>query len=160
MALQARYFVNPYINIPIRELEADVDPHELRGRIKELAQYIRENKVQYKNENNGGLYVGPAGIGYAFYHLAVSPGMQMDETERQDYTKLAMGLVEENAKYYEIPEVSRDERNSLGFLTGAAGVYAVAVAIASSLNSPEGQIKSYINKFSSLAKYFTPVEVH
>ena len=83
----------------------------------------------------------------------------MDEKGRQDNIELGMGLAEENAKYYEIPKVNRDKRNLLGFLTGAAGVCAVAAAIASALNLP-AKTQSYIDKFSSLAKYLIPVDVH
>lgn len=160
MASPNRYFINPYINQPASQLRPDVDQQKWKDRVLELAQHIQTNEARYTKDHDGGLYVGPAGVAYSFYYLTTAPGLVMEEKEKAKYLKFAMDLVEDNAGYYEKPEVIRDKRNLLGFLTGAAGVYAVASAIASASKLSEARIQSYLNKFSSLAQHFIPVQVH
>ena len=154
-----RYFINPYLNIPAAQLKNDIDAVKWRNRVIELSRHIQQNEAHYTKDVDGGLYVGPAGIAYAFYYLTVAPGLSITEDEKQQFVQVATKLVDANVKHYERPEVIRDKKNLVGFLTGAAGVYAVAAAIAYASKS-ESQITYHLNKFSALAEYLTPVQVH
>lgn len=154
-----RYFINPYLKIPDTQLNSYFDLEKIKNRVKDLAHLIQTNEPSYAKDVDGGLYVGPAGVAYAFYYLTVIPGLTLVAEEKNEFLKFAMKLVEINVKHYESPEVIRRKENLLGFLTGAAGVYAVAAAISFSANS-NSLTGSYLSKFSSLAQQLVPVQVH
>ena len=159
MASPNRYFVNPYLNVEDTKLQEALDTSKVRNRVIELAQYIQKNEAHYAKDVDGGLYVGPAGVAYAFYFLTVAPGLSISEDNKKLFLNFATKLVIANIKHYDKPEVVKDKRNRLGFLTGAAGVYAVAAAI-SFASKAESEMTSYLTKFSSMAQELIQVQVH
>ena len=159
MASHKRYFLNAVLRVPNAQLKKAVDAQEWKKRIIQLAKYIQTNEDHFMKDVDGGLYVGPAGIAYAFYYIAITPELSIAEEDKNQFLQLAMKLVETNIRYYEKADVIRDKRNQLGFLTGSAGVYAVAAAIALATKS-EAQLESHLNQFSSLSQHFIPVKIH
>ena len=159
MASPNRYFLNNALHNADAQLKGQIDSQEWKSRIHQLAKYIQTNEAHFLKDVDGGLYVGPAGVAYAFYHFANTPELSIGEDDRKQLLQSAANLVEINLKHYEREDVIRDTRNLLGFLTGAAGVYAVAAAIALASNS-EAQMESNLNKFSSLSEHLLPIKVH
>lgn len=65
----SRYFVNKFADFS-GNLE---DVSYVRVLIAQNLEYIEKNcSPQSRQNKDGGLYVGPAGIAYAFYHVAES----------------------------------------------------------------------------------------
>jgi lantibiotic modifying enzyme len=159
MASPNRYFINPYQNLPTAQLNSNIDALKWKNRVIELSRHIQQNEAHFTKNVDGGLYVGPAGIAYAFYYLTVARGLTITEDEKKQFLESATKLVDANVIYYERLDVIRDKKNLVGFLTGAAGVYAVAAAIAFASKN-ESQIVYHCNRFSALAEHLTTVQVH
>ena len=68
---------------------------ELFKKFKKLFISYFEDGEDYNKDVDGGLYVGPAGIAYAFYYLSIARGLTITEDEKQQ-------------------QISRKERNGRG----------------------------------------------
>jgi len=159
MSAHNRYFLNTAIRIADKQLETKIDAPIWKERVKQLVKYIQSNEERFIKDLDGGLYVGPAGVGYAFHYIFNVQQLEFTENEKNQLLQFATKLVDINLNYYQNADVIRDRKNLLGFLTGAAGVYAVAAAISFTTRS-ETHIQTHLSKFSSLSEHLLPVQVH
>ena len=117
-----RYFVNPYDDYNGQNFSIDADLW--RGRIDELAENLQFHLRRVTGDNcDGGIYVGPAGIGFALLKLAEN---EENVKLKKDRLAFAEKLVEKNMDHY---PACRDAQSKVSFLLGAMGANAVASAI-------------------------------
>ena len=76
MADHKRYFHNLYIEVERNQNTDDpYDPDRARRRVLQLSRLIISRTDIVSRENlDGGLYLGPAGIAYAFWYLTAAHG--------------------------------------------------------------------------------------
>ena len=135
-----RYFPNPYRDFDGTEVQ--INAQVWLNKAKNVANVILSNIKHVESNIDGGLYVGPAGVAYAFLKLStfVTP------PEAQQVLVHAENLVNLNLMYVQRPDLQRDKQNKVGFLLGATGVQAVAAAIASA-KSDQGMVQANLQKF-------------
>lgn len=106
----SRYFVNKFADFP----GTVGDISYVRGLIPEVLKHIEKRcPPQSRQNKDGGLYVGPAGVAYAFYYVADS-GLFPEQRQyllakALEYLKVVfllcfwyLGLVIDDAWWYDI----------------------------------------------------------
>ncbi|XP_068696330.1 lanC-like protein 3 [Montipora foliosa] len=145
---RARYFVNKY-----KDYSGSLGNVEyLRDLVQRVLRLIEERSPPERASCDGGLYVGGAGIGYAFYAVAQSP----------EFTNIREQCLRKSLEYMEVSlnEVSRTNAHDSGigasFLLGHSGVYAVSVLVFTALDQHQ-EANQCIQKFLEMGKICRPV---
>ncbi len=89
---------------------------------------------------DGGLYIGPAGVAYAYWYLA-SKGIDESDLLEKARDRLSANLA------YATNRQSRRDSEKVGFLIGHSGVYALAALLA----PDERQRDLFLNHFAAVA---------
>lgn len=123
-----RYFENPYL---VEDEQKAGGPVDVERDLQEVREYLRQTidrivkKEGAESANlEGGLYVGAAGIAYAFLHISLR--LSSEPETAKNYLSLAQ-------RYLERPLRDLDKlrnRVDCGFLLGHGGVVAIGAAIA------------------------------
>ena len=83
-----RYFPNPY-----KDFNGDVGKSDyVKDLIPQVLQVIGQNCQPLRRNADGGLYVGVAGIAYAFYYIA----------EHKDFADRRQEYLEKAAQYIQV----------------------------------------------------------
>lgn len=151
-----RYFPNPYPDYSSQSPPPDLKVYLTKAKM--VAGFIIENIKQVEEISmDGGLYVGPAGVAYAFWKLSrfVSPA------ESQELLKRAGNLVNLNLMHVQRPDLKNDKQNQVGFLLGSSGVQAVAALIYKACQR-QNKMEANIQSFTQIAKdrVLVPSVVH
>jgi len=151
-----RYFPNPYPDYSSQSPPPDLKVYLTKAKM--VAGFIIENIKQVEEISmDGGLYVGPAGVAYAFWKLSrfASPA------ESQELLKRAGNLVNLNLMHVQRPDLKNDKQNQVGFLLGSSGVQAVAALIYKACQR-QNKMEANIQSFTQIAKdrVLVPSVVH
>eukprot|EP00794_Sanderia_malayensis_P000276 gene276-900_t len=120
--------------------------------VPELLQIIHKNCPPLPENCEGALYVGAAGIGYAFYHVAQCPVF----AEKKKY------LLEIAETYIKVSlrEVGKSDRSRSGIgaslLLGHAGIYCTASLIYEAIGM-QAECNEYLQEFIDMHKYCLPL---
>jgi len=123
----------------------------LSERLARMSRVIKQHAGGTEADSDGSLYVGPSGIGYAFYHKAVN--YDSSEAEKLEDLTFAKNMIEVNLSF------ARHHRMSPGFLLGSSGLHAVAAAVYHALND-HAKAHEHAQKFGEMARVFLPLKVY
>jgi len=148
---RSRFFPNPYPDFDTKSAAwTGVDTASLSNQVILMSGHIRTHGTA--DDSDGSLYVGPAGIAFAFYHKAInSPG---SNPQKRDDLLTAQKFSEMNLEY-----ARRHPRMSPGFLLGSSGAYAVSAAVHHALGEASAA-ENHAQKFAQIADTFLPLEVY
>ena len=122
-----RYFENPYDDYDPTSAETNFEfysDEKAQQRITTLLRAIDQGKRSVCGQSDAGLYLGPAGVAYAFWRVH-----QSGITEGDPLSK-ARELLNYNLKYLKACNAEFDtKKDKLGFLIGQAGVFATGAVI-------------------------------
>ena len=139
-----RFFVNRMDDyVPGSRIQINHDFYKslIRRNVETILQHMPP-----KPENcDGGLYVGCAGVAYAFYYLASSDAMA---DSKQNLLKMAKDYIDVSVGYTTSSVSRRDPPTA--FLLGGAGVFAVASLIYDAVGQGN-QAKEMRKKYQQLA---------
>nr|XP_012559466.2 lanC-like protein 3 isoform X1 [Hydra vulgaris] len=142
-----RYFDNTLSD----QEDSDVLVSSQRNYVSTLLQIISKNSPATPENCEGGLYVGAAGIAYAFYHVA-----QTGDDKKSEYL-----LAAEKYAKVSLNEIKKMDpsRNGIGasLLLGHLGVYAVSIMVCDALGL-HNQCNESIQEFLSMQKYCEPIQ--
>jgi len=152
MSSRSRSFPNPYPDYSQAVAWQGVDTQALSEQVGLIAGHIKAHGTA--DDADGSLYVGPAGIAFAFYHKAIN----LDQTgdQRKDDLATALRFADWNVDYFR----RRGDRRPPppGFLLGASGAHAVKAAVCHAL----GDVRSATDDaaaFAQFANTFLALEV-
>ncbi|XP_029180471.2 lanC-like protein 3 [Acropora millepora] len=147
-ASRSRYFVNKY-----KDFSGSLGNVEyLRELVQRVLKLIDERSPPQRASCDGGLYVGGAGIGYAFYAVAQS----------SEFANVREQCLMKALEYMQVSlnEVSRtnpyDDGIGASFLLGHSGVYAVSVIVFNALGQHQ-EADQCIKKFLEMGKICQPL---
>ena len=143
-----RRFQNPF---PDDHGEAGVSKEDLKAWIDQVSDVIKKNAAHTERDCDGSLYVGPAGLGFAFYVKATT--MDLNPAQKMEELTFAKAMVDMNLSF------AQNRRMSPGFLLGSSGLYAVGAAIEHALGNRD-KCQEYCQKFREMANIFSPVTVY
>lgn len=142
MSRSSRYFINNLKDFtPGGNIKIPKDA--LQNQCYEYMQKITDQQTLNPKDCDGGLYVGLAGVSYAFYHLSQNPHFQK---ERQDFLSKSWHYLQPALSY---AEKGRNKRDA-AFVLGSGGVYAVAAAVLKALGKDKDS-DGYVERYASLA---------
>lgn len=124
----------------------------LRDLVQRVLQLIEERSPPDRSSCDGGLYVGAAGIGYAFYSVA----------ESSEFSNIREQCLGKALEYMQVSlhDVSRTSPNDNGigasFLLGHAGIYAVSALVFNALGHQQ-ETQHCIQKFLEMGNICRPV---
>ncbi|CAG7723925.1 unnamed protein product [Allacma fusca] len=124
--------------------------------IKGLELHNCAIRTSSRADCDGGIYVGAAGITYAYLHIY----NVLNDQERQYFLPLAQKLYERHVKYVEMHTVvksSKKDVDSVGFLLGKAGFYAVGAVFGKIMGNRELLNQSLTN-YIDAASVCKPIE--
>ena len=129
--MSKRYFDNP--DLSKENLECIVDESLWKSRLKELIDTMVANQKTSKRDLDGGLYVGAGGVAYMLWYISV----KLPELCQLEAAKTLADIQLKNCQ----PLTAQ----SVGFLLGDTGVFALSAAIATSAGDPllEQHVSSY-----------------
>ncbi|XP_077977268.1 lanC-like protein 3 [Glandiceps talaboti] len=145
-----RYFVNNLKDF-VPGTAVNVPKDVITERTNAVAQHILHECPASLENCNGGLYVGPAGISYVFYHLAQSGNFPHKKSE---YLARAQEYFEAHRSYLKKGRVPQSQQP--GFLLGNGGVYVAGAMIYKALGD-EQKATEYLKMYSDLAGICVPV---
>lgn len=117
-----RFFLN---NLSDNNESLSITQNWLVQNIQEVVSIIEKHERPYARKADGGLYVGIGGIAYMYYHLSK---IDVLSDKRQEYLRKGLEYISATEKYMQESR-ARDTADLTGFLTGHAGINAVAAAL-------------------------------
>lgn len=147
-ASRSRYFVNKYKDFS----GSLVNVEYVRELVQRVLKLIDERSPPQRASCDGGLYVGGAGIGYAFYAVAQS----------SEFANVREQCLMKALEYMQVSlnEVSRtnpyDDGIGASFLLGHSGVYAVSAIVFNALGQHQ-EADQCIKKFLEMGKICQPL---
>lgn len=152
---RSRHFNNPYPEFDsLQWSNADAVRQRLESLMSQvslISHHIREHATG--DDADGSLYVGPAGIAFAFYHKAMN--FQQGGPQQRDDLLTAKRFSDFNLEY------ARQCRRPMspGFLLGESGAVAISAAINHALGDREAANHD-AQRFSHFSQTFLPLEVY
>ncbi|XP_074627320.1 lanC-like protein 3 isoform X2 [Acropora palmata] len=147
-ASRSRYFVNKY-----KDFSGSLGNVEyVRELVQRVLKLIDERSPPQRASCDGGLYVGGAGIGYAFYAVAQS----------SEFANVREQCLMKALEYMQVSlsEVSRtnpyDDGIGASFLLGHSGVYALSAIVFNALGQRQ-EADQCIKKFLEMGKICQPL---
>ena len=153
----SRYFDNPYLK------DADSSPtaakleRELKSVKEDLQKTIERIVIEEPAETanpEGGLYVGSAGIAYAFLYVSQlqwSSDADTAAATTKEYLSLAQNYLEPSLSDLE----ERGSRVDCGFLLGDGGVIAVAAVLADKAGN-QARSNAFAKRYAGMAEFCKP----
>ena len=153
----SRYFDNPYLK------DADSSPtaakleRELKSVKEDLQKTIERIVIEEPAETanpEGGLYVGSAGIAYAFLYVSQlqwSSDADTAAATTKEYLSLAQNYLEPSLSDLE----ERGSRVDYGFLLGDGGVMAVAAVLADKAGN-QARSNAFAKRYAGMAEFCKP----
>ena len=136
--MSKRYFNNTALGQP--DVDVFIDQDLWKSRIKELVEVIISNQKTSKQDLNGGLYVGVGGVAYMLWYVST----KIPELHHLEEAKFLAEIQFKNCK--------NTGADSLGFLLGNTGVFAVNAAIAKSIG--DSRFEQFVSSFKKAAREF------
>ncbi|KAG8197839.1 hypothetical protein JTE90_020116 [Oedothorax gibbosus] len=142
MSRSSRYFINNLKDFaPDQSIKIPIDA--IKNQCLKYMQQISDQQTLSTKDCDGSLYVGLAGVSYAFYHLSQNPEFVKD---RQDLLSKSWHYLQPALSH---AEKGRNRRDS-AFLLGSGGVYATAAAVMKALGR-EKECNEYVEKYAAMA---------
>ncbi|KAG5678731.1 hypothetical protein PVAND_008379 [Polypedilum vanderplanki] len=138
-----RHFINPY---PDYNGSGSYSGIEV-DKIKSLIQSYVNKILQYKNYNDGDLYVGSSGIAFMFLKLSQSAATNTSFPSALQNAKM---FIDHSKKY-----LSKKEPDKASLLCGNAGIFAVSAIINHAQNNARDykeDIKNFVSGFEVCKK--------
>lgn len=157
MSSRTRFFPNPYPDYSEGGGWQGTDKKGLSDQIALIAGHLKANATA--DDADGSLYIGPAGIAFAFYHKAAN--LEQSRDQRMDDLRTALRLADWNLDYFyhRYDTTGYDVRRAPpGFLLGVSGAHAIRAAVCHALGDVCRAAES-AQAFSHLADTFFPLEV-
>ncbi|KAG7197174.1 hypothetical protein KM043_007255 [Ampulex compressa] len=159
MSTRSRYFSNPYRAAKAGDgkkdnwSEADIEEGQKKAKdnLREIAKRIGKEEPAERADTDGGLYVGAAGISYAYLRLSQHAFLLADEAKR--YLSLAQQYL--SAPMLEVEH--RGDRCDAGFLLGHAGVLAL-IAVNANVNGDNETTVAFTRRYEKAGARCTQVD--
>lgn len=127
----------------------------LKNLIPNVLQLIEKQSPPERSSCDGGLYVGGAGIGYAFYAVAESSARFPVANTRDDCLRKALEYMKVSLQ--EVSKTSPQEDGiGASFLLGHAGIYAVSALVFNALDHQQ-EADYCIQKFLEMGNICRPI---
>ncbi|RXG56860.1 LanC-like protein 3 [Armadillidium vulgare] len=144
-----RYYINNLPDEPSPAITNDLQKKRIDGLIQSITKGLKLNS----ENSDGGLYVGLAGVAYMFYHISKIPSSQSVKKE----------YLEQGLKFIQIPlqlayqnKLGRHITDKTGFLTGNAGIFAVASVLLKQMDMNEDS-GTALKHFIAVKEYLKPL---